>query len=167
MCVVRALLCLAVRLDTHAVCTVFNGSTTKSTDWLIMRCGVLVAHTGHSADVEWVPGVSVWDTLSAEARHSKHPVHLQRNHVLGLHRCHTHSTSTFHSETQMPAPSQKVPKLHCEAEKRNHFSFMNKSFNMQCNLTKFSTLIVNEYYHWCYLFCFDTVGWVAGRAFGL
>ena len=32
VCVVRALLCLAVRLDTHAVCTVFNGSTTKSTD---------------------------------------------------------------------------------------------------------------------------------------
>jgi len=26
--------------------------------------------------------------------------------------------------------------LHCEAERRDHFSFMNKSFNMQCNLTK-------------------------------
>ena len=37
--------------------------------------------------------------------------------------------------------------LHREAEKRNHFSFMNKSFNMQCSLTKFSTLIVSEYYH--------------------
>jgi len=32
-------------------------------------------------------------------------------------------------------------------KKRNHFSFMSKSFNMQCILTKFSTLIVNEYYH--------------------
>jgi len=31
--------------------------------------------------------------------------------------------------------------LHCEAEKRNRFSFMNKSCNTQCNLTKFSTLI--------------------------
>ena len=40
------------------------------------------------------------------------------------------------------------------AEKRNHFSFMNKSLNTQCNLTKFSTLIVNEYYRRCYLFNF-------------
>ena len=31
---------------------------------------------------------------------------------------------------------------------------MNKSFNTQCNLTKFSTLIVNEYYHRWYLFNF-------------
>jgi len=30
--------------------------------------------------------------------------------------------------------------------KRNHFSFMDKSFNTQCNLTKSSTLIVSEYY---------------------
>ena len=42
--------------------------------------------------------------------------------------------------------------IHREAEKRNRFSFVNKSFNVQCNLTKFSTLIVNEYYHRCYLF---------------
>ena len=44
------------------------------------------------------------------------------------------------------------PKLHREAEKRNHFSFVNKSFNMQCNLTNFSrpTLVVSEYYHRCY-----------------
>ena len=35
---------------------------------------------------------------------------------------------------------------HREAEKRNHFSFMNKSFNTQYNLTKFSTLIISEYY---------------------
>ena len=39
-------------------------------------------------------------------------------------------------------------------EKRNRFSFMNKSYNTQCNLTKFSTFIVNEYYHQCYLFNF-------------
>ena len=32
--------------------------------------------------------------------------------------------------------------------------FVNKSFNMQCNLTKFSTLNVNEHYHRCYLFNF-------------
>jgi len=44
--------------------------------------------------------------------------------------------------------------IHREAEKRNRFSFMDKSFNMQCNLTKFSTLIVNEYYHRRYLFIF-------------
>ena len=37
-------------------------------------------------------------------------------------------------------------KLHREAEKRNHFSFVNKSFNTQRNFTKFSTLIVNEYF---------------------
>ena len=37
--------------------------------------------------------------------------------------------------------------LHHEAEQRNHFPFMNKSFNVQCNLAKFSTLI--EYYHQC------------------
>ena len=42
--------------------------------------------------------------------------------------------------------------LHHEAEKRNRFSFINKSFNTQRNLTKFSTLIVNEYCHRCYLF---------------
>ena len=42
--------------------------------------------------------------------------------------------------------------IHREAEK-NHISFTNKSFNTQCNLTKFSTLIVNiEYYRRCYLF---------------
>ena len=38
--------------------------------------------------------------------------------------------------------------------KRNHFSFISTSFNMQCNLIKFGTLIVNEYYHRCYLFNF-------------
>jgi len=27
-------------------------------------------------------------------------------------------------------------------KKRNHFSFVNKSFNTQCNLTKFSTVVV-------------------------
>jgi len=41
--------------------------------------------------------------------------------------------------------------IHREAEKRNHFSFMHKSFNTQRSLTKFSTLIFNEYYHRCYL----------------
>ena len=41
--------------------------------------------------------------------------------------------------------------LHREAEKRNHFSFMGESFNMQYNLTKFSSLIVGEYYHRYYL----------------
>jgi len=44
--------------------------------------------------------------------------------------------------------------IHRDAEKRNHFSFMIKSFNTKCNLTKFSTLIVNEYYRRCYLFNF-------------
>jgi len=37
--------------------------------------------------------------------------------------------------------------MHREAEKRTHFSFVNKSFNMQRNLTKFDNLIVDEYYH--------------------
>jgi len=40
--------------------------------------------------------------------------------------------------------------LHREAEKSNRLSFMNKSFNMQCNLTKFSTL-VNEQLHLVHL----------------
>ena len=31
---------------------------------------------------------------------------------------------------------------------------MNKSFDTQCNLTKCSTLIINEYYRQCYLFNF-------------
>ena len=35
--------------------------------------------------------------------------------------------------------------VHREAEKSIHFSFMSKSFNTQCNLTKCSILIVNEY----------------------
>jgi len=40
-------------------------------------------------------------------------------------------------------------------KKRNHyFSFTNKSSNVQCNLTKFSTRVVNKYYHRCYLFNF-------------
>ena len=30
--------------------------------------------------------------------------------------------------------------------------FMNKSFNTHCNLRKFGTVIVNEYYHRCYFF---------------
>jgi len=33
--------------------------------------------------------------------------------------------------------------LHREAEKRNHFSFVNKSFKMQCNLTKCILLLMN------------------------
>jgi len=45
----------------------------------------------------------------------------------------------------------KIWCLHHEAEERNHFLFVNKCFNTQRNLTKFSTLIVNEYYHRCYL----------------
>jgi len=40
-----------------------------------------------------------------------------------------------------------------EAEKRNRISFMNKSFNMQCNLKK-KTLIINEYYRRCSVFNF-------------
>jgi len=54
-------------------------------------------------------------------------------------------------------PTLRTPytsQLHRRAEKRNHFSFMNKSLNTQCNLTKFSTLIVSEYYRRCYLFNF-------------
>ena len=35
--------------------------------------------------------------------------------------------------------------LYTQAVKRNHFSFVNTSLNKQCNLTKFSTLVVNEY----------------------
>jgi len=31
---------------------------------------------------------------------------------------------------------------HHEAEKRNHFSFMNKSFNMQCNLQNLVLLLL-------------------------
>jgi len=42
---------------------------------------------------------------------------------------------------------------HREAEKNNHF-FIDKSFNAECNLTKLSTLVVNENYHQCYLFNF-------------
>ena len=51
-------------------------------------------------------------------------------------------------------PTLRTPytsQLHRRAEKRNHFSFMNTSLNTQCNLTKFSTLIVNEYDRRCYL----------------
>ena len=42
----------------------------------------------------------------------------------------------------------------CEAEKKNHFLFMNKFFNMQRNSTKFRTLIVTEYSDRYYLFNF-------------
>ena len=42
-------------------------------------------------------------------------------------------------------------------KKRNHFSFMNKYSNTQCSLTKFSPLIVNEYYRRCYLFNFGNL----------
>jgi len=38
---------------------------------------------------------------------------------------------------------------------------MNKSFNTQCNLTKFSTLIVNEYYHRCLEFTQFTADYCA------
>ena len=50
--------------------------------------------------------------------------------------------------------------LYITRQKKNHFSFMNKSFNTQCNLTKFTTFVI------C-LQCFDAVGWAAGRASGL
>ena len=49
---------------------------------------------------------------------------------------------------------ENIKHIHRDAEKRNHFSFMNKSFNTQRNVTKFSTFIVNEYYRRCYLFNF-------------
>ena len=62
------------------------------------------------------------------------------------------STTCCSTEIQQ---NSSVNSLLCrEAEKMNHFSFMNKSLNTQCNLTKFGTLIVNEYYHRCYLFIF-------------
>jgi len=48
------------------------------------------------------------------------------------------------------ANQYEVHIIHSVAEKRNHFSFMNKSFRTQYNLTTFSTLIVNECYHRCY-----------------
>jgi len=52
------------------------------------------------------------------------------------------------------APVTQLQIIHREAEKKNHFSFMNKSFNIHCSLTKFITLIVNEYYHPCNVFNF-------------
>ena len=52
--------------------------------------------------------------------------------------------------TESAANQYEVHIIHSVAEKRNHFSFMNKSFRTQCNLTTFSTLIVNECYHRCY-----------------
>ena len=45
--------------------------------------------------------------------------------------------------------TSRTPFYSVTQKKRNHFSFMNTSFNTQCNLTKFSTLIVNEYYRRC------------------
>ena len=53
------------------------------------------------------------------------------------------STSSFTKLAQT-----RLGQLHREAEKGNHFSFMNKSFSMQCHLTKFSTLIVKECSKW-------------------
>ena len=44
--------------------------------------------------------------------------------------------------------------IHREEEKGTTFSFMNKFFNMPCHLTKFCTLIANEYCHRCYLLKF-------------
>jgi len=39
-------------------------------------------------------------------------------------------------------PYFHLKNVHRDAEK--HFSFMNKSFNTLCNLTKFSIFILNE-----------------------
>jgi len=58
------------------------------------------------------------------------------------------------NETETINTSRVLALTHCgtaRQKKRKHFSFMNKSFNTQCNLTKFSTLIANEYCHRCYL----------------
>jgi len=41
---------------------------------------------------------------------------------------------------------------------------MNRSFNTQRNLTKFSTLIINLYYHRCYLFNFWTFRYFLNRS---
>jgi len=39
--------------------------------------------------------------------------------------------------------------MYTVSQKKGTTFFMNKSFNTQCNLTKFSTLIVSEYYRRC------------------
>jgi len=48
----------------------------------------------------------------------------------------------------MPACDEvDIGLIHRETEKRNHFSFVDKSFNTQCNLTKLGAHIVSEYDH--------------------
>ena len=64
------------------------------------------------------------------------------------------ASPTIQSLHQQACRGHTFWSLHREAEKRNHYSFMNKSVNTQCNLTKFSTFILNEYHHRCCHFNF-------------
>jgi len=75
--------------------------------------------------------------------------------VLQVTRPESADVFTGSDETQMLVIAASLcPIIQRKTEKRNHFTFMNKSFNTQSNLTKYSTLIVNEYYHRYYLFNF-------------
>jgi len=62
-----------------------------------------------------------------------------------LQTTNRHSHSTMHFQRRTVSEALSSSKVYREAGKRNRFSFMNKSFNVQGNLTKFSTLIVNGY----------------------
>jgi len=59
---------------------------------------------------------------------------------LGLHTCHTRQKNCRVLASLYMAQCGTV-----RQDKRNHFYFMNKSFNTQCNWTKFSIPVVNEY----------------------
>ena len=56
----------------------------------------------------------------------------------------TLNTSNSHSAPEYRPEESLLSHFHRDAEKKNHFSFMIKSFKTQCNLTKFGTLSVNE-----------------------
>jgi len=77
--------------------------------------------------------------------------------VLQVTRPESADVSTGSDETQMLVIAASLcPIIQRKTEKRNHFTFMNKSFNTQSILTKFSARIVSECYNRCYFIIFGT-----------
>ena len=71
---------------------------------------------------------------------------VQRHCVVQRHS-QTANRPVIHAHTPSHVPHRlHTYILHHQAKTRNHFSFMNKSFKKQWNLTKNGTLTVNEYY---------------------
>jgi len=116
--------------------TCFEDESTSATHYVVISCGQ------SRAQLHYPLFSPLWYNVRSSFR------------VVLITAC-SNVTNTVYSLHEITwIVTHTVGYIHREDEKGNHISFMNKSFNMQCKLTKFSTVTVSEYYDQFYLFNF-------------